>query len=185
MHLEPENIADLFLNGMKRHIAKYMPVPPGGIVLNLGSGNSPIKGALNLDRGTDRKPLDGTDPGEYSWEAPLLKPFNEETVGAIHAYHFLEHLDSDDLSVMIQEVARVLKPKGVFWYCVPYALAPIAFMDADHKTFWTEETMRTLLQSRGYESAIANNLKIEFQVVAGVTSQNLAVLGALQKNGEE
>lgn len=188
MHLEPENIPDLFHNGMKRHLVRYLPVPPGGIVLNLGSGNSPIQGAVNLDRGSDRKSLSygRSEPGEFAWEAPRLSRwYDEGSVSAVHAYHFFEHLTSDDLRVMMSEVSRVLKPKGVLWYCVPYALSPIAFMDADHKTFWTEETMRTLLESRGYASAATERLKIQFQFIAGITSQNLAVLGALQKLGTE
>lgn len=186
MHLEPENIPDLFHNGMKRHIARYLPVPPGGTVLNLGAGNSPMKGAMNLDATYEVSPLPFANfyPGNYGWNAPQL-PCKGETIGAIHAYHFLEHLDPYDLRIMMSEITRVLKPKGVLWYCVPYALSPIAFMDADHKTFWTEETMRTLLESRGYDSAVSLNLKIEFQFIAGITSQNLAVLGALQKQGEE
>jgi hypothetical protein len=64
-------------------------------------------------------------------------------------------------------------------------MSPIAFMDIDHKTFWTEETMRTLLESRGYHSAVTDRMKIEFQVISGITSQNLAVLGALRKQGDE
>lgn len=186
MHLEPENIPDLFHNGMKRHIARYLPVPPPGTVLNLGSGNSPLKGAMNLDLYYKPNPLPFVNfyPGEYGWDAPKL-PFKNETIGAIHAYHFLEHLSWRDLRIMMYEIARVLKPKGVLWYCVPYALSPIAFMDASHETFWTEETMRTLLESRGYDSSVTDRLKIQFQFIAGITSQNLAVLGALQKLGDE
>ena len=52
MILEPEVFRDLFYNGMKRGLPRDLPVPPPGIVLNLGAGNSPIKGAVNLDRPT-------------------------------------------------------------------------------------------------------------------------------------
>jgi SAM-dependent methyltransferase len=190
MILEPEVFRDLFFNGMKRGLPRDLPVPPSGTVLNLGAGNHPIKGAVNLDAKAEsdamrrdvRTPL---PPGSYRWNAPLLRTIEDESVGAIHAYHFLEHLGSDDVHLMIREIARVLKPKGVFWYCVPYALSPIAFMDVDHISFWTEETMRTLLSSRGYDSAATDLLTIQFQIIAGITSQNLAVLGALQKEGEK
>lgn len=182
--LEPENFRDLFYNGMKRGLSALLPVPPGGTVLNLGSGNNPIHGAVNLDpNGFAVNHRGISKPGEYKWRAPMLE-YNEETVSAIHAYHFLEHLHQNDAHHLLLEVQRVLKPGGVFYYCVPYAMAPIAYMDIDHKTFWTEETMRTLLESRGYHSAVVDKLQIDFQIIAGITSQNLAVLGALQKSGE-
>jgi predicted SAM-dependent methyltransferase len=186
MRYEPEDFSDLFLNGMKRNLPRLMPVPPGGLSLNIGSGNAPIRGCLNLDPSNDRVLRKATvEPGDYHWMAPMFTTFASETISSIHAYHFLEHLFANDVHNMLLEVQRVLKPGGVFYYCVPYAMAPIAFMDIDHKTFWTEETMRTMLESRGYHSAITDKMEIKFQVIAGVTSQNLAVMGALQKkNGE-
>jgi SAM-dependent methyltransferase len=184
--IEPQDFRDLFFNGMKRGLPRELPVPPGGPSLNLGSGNHPIKGCLNLDPQHDpvlRKMT--TEPGNYHWRAPAFATFTDESVGSVHAYHFLEHLFANDVHHVLLETQRVLKPGGVFYYCVPYAMSPIAFMDIDHKTFWTEETMRTLLESRGYHSAITDRLKIQFQIISGITSQNLAVLGALQKKDGE
>lgn len=187
--IAPRDLSDLFCNGMKGYINMYPPDPPSGVVLNLGCGNSPISGAVNLDAlgsrgayfglGTDQAPNDEIN-GVFRWQAPNLG-YNDDTVAAIHAYHFLEHLDGDLVKVQIQEVERVLKPGGVFYYCVPYAMAPIAFMDVDHKTYWTEETMRTLLESRGYESGVTSRLKYYSQVIIGANSQNLAILGVLKK----
>lgn len=163
-----ENLCQLFQNGMKRGVQIDWPEPASGKILNLGSGNYPIPGADNLD--------------QPHWDAPFLLDYSDGSCGAVHAYHFLEHLDPDELKRMIQEIDRVLKPEGKFYYCVPYAMAPIAFMDATHRTFWTEETMRTLLQSRGYQSAVVEDtLKMIFQVIMGLNSQNLAVLGVLEK----
>lgn len=169
--VEVDTIEDLFVNGMKRRIAVHLPAAPSGEVLNLGSGNNPISGATNLDR-----PF---------WEAPRLADVGQGSIASVHAYHFLEHLDSRTVSAQLWEIDRVLKPGGLFYYCVPYAMSPIAFMDVDHKTFWTEETMRTLTDPRGYASAYAPNPKLEiiWQVIMGLTSQNLAVLGVLQKKG--
>lgn len=163
----PENIRQLFINGMKRGLVMDWDMTTPGRIVNLGSGNYPIAGADNLDL--------------PEWEAPRLG-YVDESVGVVHAYHFLEHLNPEVLKIQLVEIARVLAPGGKFFYCVPYALAPIAFMDATHRTFWTEETMRTLLQSRGYDSAVVEDvLKIRMQTIIGQNSQNLAVLGVLEK----
>lgn len=184
--VEPQDFRDLFFNGMKRGLPRELPVPPGGMSINLGSGNHPIKGCFNLDPRHDRllKGKNLSVPGDYHWRAPMI-PAPDGSCGSVHAYHLLEHLFANDIHRVLLETQRVLKTGGVFYYCVPYAMSPIAFMDIDHKTFWTEETMRTLLESRGYHSAVTDRMKIEFQVISGITSQNLAVLGALRKkNGE-
>lgn len=157
---------DLFGLGMKRWPEVVSP-PPDGLRLNLGCGRHPIEDTINLD--------------QPRWKAPALNHFATESTAVIHAYHFLEHLILPTLQGMLLEIARVLKFGGVLNYCVPYALAPIAFMDVTHKTFWTEETMRTLLESRGYESAMVEGLSIQCQWIAGIDSQNLAVLGQLIK----
>lgn len=181
--INPDTVRELFANGMKCHIAWELPNQPPGVVLNLGSGNSPISGAINLDAKVDKNKLPGRNeetPGDYRWYATYLD-YDDGAVAAIHAYHFLEHLSYEELDRMMKEIERVLRDGGLLYYCVPYALAPIAFMDASHKTFWTEETMRTLLESRGYDSASATRLKYWMQTIIGVNSQNLAVLGCLQK----
>jgi SAM-dependent methyltransferase len=180
---DPIDFTDLFENGMKRRVGRELPVPPGGVSLNLGSGNNPIKGCVNLDpyASGGSPPRNAGHPGEYHWAAPFLD-YDDEWVSSIHAYHFLEHLDQQLTAMMLKEVQRVLKPGGVFFYCVPYAMSPIAYMDIDHRTFWTEETMRTLIESRGYYSTVLDKMQIQFQVIAGITSQNLAVLGTLRKD---
>lgn len=167
MHSLVDSIEDLFYNGLKRSL--QTPIHPNvtGEILNLGSGISPILGAVNLDL--------------PDWEAPWLLEHKDESVSVIHAYHFLEHLDGDNVKLMIAETYRVLKCFGVFNYCVPYAMSPIAYMDVDHRTFWTEETMRTLIESRGYDSAAVDGFRIRTQFIAGLNSQNLAVFGQLVK----
>lgn len=164
---KPRTFGHLFYNSMKRVAdVDYLRQPPSGAHINLGSGNSPIKGCYNLDR--------------PDWEAPSLGVFEDDSIACVHAYHFFEHLAPDTLYEMLSEIHRVLKHQGVVNYCVPYAMAPIAFMDVTHRTFWTEETMRTLVQSRGYESR-ASRFVIERQMIAGIDSQNLAVIGQLTK----
>jgi SAM-dependent methyltransferase len=168
--IEPQSFRELFFNATKNTVTFDAPEQQPGEVLNLGAGNFPISGACNLD-----KP---------DWIAPYLD-FKNESISAIHAYHFLEHLTGDEVIDQIREVDRVLVNGGLFYYAVPYAMAPIAFMDVTHKTFWTEETMRTLLESRGYNSEYSSNhssrLRQYSQIIAGITSQNLTVIGILIK----
>lgn len=142
-------------------------------VLNLGAGKSPMNNAINLDR--------------PEWDAPWL-PYGFDSMDTVHAYHFLEHLSGDTLLDMIEEIARVLKPGGVFNYCVPYAMAPIAFMDPTHQSFWTEETMGVLLGPDGYNHPAERStrrLKIQTQMIMGLTSSNLVVIGQLTKTVQE
>lgn len=161
----PDTFEDLFSNGMKRRLAMLEATP--GKQVNLGSGNATISGADNLDL--------------PDWRAPML-PYPAPCVATFHAYHFFEHLDYFTLCKMLREIERCLLPDGLLNYCVPYAMSPIAFMDASHQTFWTEETMRLLIEgSTGYDNKPIKNLKIRYQVIAGVNSQNLAVLGQIKK----
>lgn len=168
MRVKVFTLEHLFWNGMKREISPPKLVNGPIRAVNLGSGFSPIDGADNLD--------------EPDWHAPDI-PYGDETLNTVHAYHFFEHLDYSLLVLMLEEIERVLVPGGVLNYCVPYAMSPIAFMDASHRTFWTEETMPMLISgSSGYDNGCSiKSLRIHTQFIAGVKSQNLAILGQIVK----
>ena len=158
---------DLFGFGMKRELGRLHP-EPDGTVLNLGSGDFAFEDAINLD--------------QPSWRAPMLRDFDDKSVAVVHAYHFLEHLTSSNVYRMLEEIERVLRPAGVFYYCVPWSPSAIAYSTIDHQTFWTEEWMPRILENRGYTHFKDKwELKLTYQVIAGVASQNLAVLGQLLK----
>lgn len=160
--------ADLFRLGMKRGWPGRVGDVIKGEWYNLGSGNAPIPEAINLDL--------------PDWEARL--PIGEPgAAGRVTAFHVLEHLEPEALHVLITNIDAVLAPGGEFLYCVPYAGSPLAFTDANHRTFWTEETMDNLLGMKGGYSGAGpeTRLRRDWVVIAGICSQNLAVLGRIVK----
>jgi hypothetical protein len=178
LHPKPSSLEALFFNGMKRH-AGTVHTSGLGLTLNLGAGNSPLdcEGAIELDR--------------PDWHAPRLRreafepgiEIVDASVGTIHAYHFFEHLFDREIRIMLEECDRVLMPDGVLNICVPYARSDLAFQDIDHKTFFTEETWRTLLDNFHYDTGMKRQLSLEVcvNVIMGVKGANLCVLTQMRK----
>jgi SAM-dependent methyltransferase len=65
-------------------------------------------------------------------------PFAENSVDEVHSCHFLEHVD---ISRMLDEIFRVLKPQGMFVAVLPYALSN-AGLYPGHTAFYTDEWWR-------------------------------------------
>ncbi len=88
----------------KRSKAKAKPLP-SILKLNLGSGNTPIKGYVNLDRksGQEIYPLD----------------YPDNSADEIRASHVLEHFSHKQTMDVLTEWLRVLKPGGVMKIAVP------------------------------------------------------------------
>lgn len=164
-----ESPMDLFENGIKRSPGPLLLPPPKAKHINLGSGFSTIIGVDNLDL--------------PEWRAPLLMDYENESVGAVHAYHFLEHLDYEDLMAMLGEVDRVLLPGGVMYIAVPHAMSALGYQALDHRTFWTEEGLQDLFYSAGYDARFGEKWSIEiaFMMVAGIRAHNMCLLAQLYK----
>lgn len=160
----------LINNGIKRDPGAFRQPPSVGWILNLGSGNSPIEGADNLDL--------------PEWRAPFLLGYGDETVAQIHMYHFLEHLSADDVLVMFRECQRVLKPGGTINLVVPHAMCPLAYQAPDHRTFWTEEGLQDTFYSAGYDTSFGGTpwkMDITWMMVVGVKWSNLCVCAQIVK----
>jgi len=167
--------------GLKRPIPDlyYAPFKKGGVVLNVGAGNSHIEGAISLDK-SDKFLREG----DIVWDADEKKPlpFADETVDGIHAHHFLEHVE-DPLWVL-SEFQRVLRRSGVVQVTVPYYRSQLAFQDLTHRTFWTEETWRNTFQNPYYDTAkgyVAWEFEVGFNLIAGLVERNLMLLTQLVK----
>jgi SAM-dependent methyltransferase len=167
------DFADFFSNGMKRDlpVIDCAITNVDAVVINLGAGDSPLPDATNLDLPKWRA-IDG------------LERWDDESVDEIHAYHFLEHLEPSLMIFILSEVERVLRTGGVFNIVVPYAKADIAFQDPTHRTFFTEETWRTILENNYYLMPGHERewrLKIGFNLIAGIVGRNLSVFTQLIK----
>lgn len=158
------SLPQLFLLGMDRSIPEPLPMPTG-LVLNLGAGNKVIDGTVPLDWPT--------------WDAdkdPL--PYRDGEVHGIHCYHFLEHV-AHPVAILI-ECQRVLKPYGLLQICVPYYKSNMAAQDLDHKSFFTEDTWKTLFNNPYYKKHRVDwKFEVHLNVIMGVAERNLCLLTQL------
>jgi SAM-dependent methyltransferase len=82
--------------------------------LNVGCGEWPLEGYINLD--ADK----GVHPDLLATVPPL--PFEDGDLEEVYAGHFLEHLGLDEARDFLLECRRVLRPGGVLTLVVPDTL---------------------------------------------------------------
>lgn len=107
------------------------------INLNLGAGLKPKHGFVNIDRyvqaDIDRFPayeLVSSDCLSYLRKQP------DNTISSIYTRHFLEHIDSEELSEMLHEFRRVCRSGARLIIIVPHWSNPYYFSDPTHRTFF-------------------------------------------------
>ncbi len=126
------------------------------IKLNLGSGDTTLKGYVNIDRKF----------GSLAY--PLAYPDN--SIDEVRASHVLEHFPRDEVGKVVADWARVLKPGGVLKVAVPdfdwivsayqngyredrrlehYLYGGQEDGDDFHKALFNEPRLQRLLQSAG------------------------------------
>lgn len=129
------------------------PTRPGGIRLNLGAGVSRLDGFTPIDRKN----------GSEVYPLPQL----DNSVEEIRASHILEHFSFADAPKVLSEWIRVLKPGGKIRLAVPdftkcveagkagdmkwpyYLFGGQQDSDDFHKSCWTEDGLRELMESCG------------------------------------
>lgn len=94
------------------------------MIKTLLNGNCPIK--LELGAGQDRgmegwTSVDMNDSCHLNLDLTKPLPFPDSSVARIYSSHVLEHFDFKDLTNLLNECLRVLKPGGVFSASVPNA----------------------------------------------------------------
>jgi hypothetical protein len=167
---QPLSLTDLFTVGMDRVVPEYKVALRDNKVLNLGAGYKHIYGADNLT-------------AETGWRAPMLIGYESESVDTVYALHFLEHLNKTDLLTMLKEIERVLCWGGVLNVVVPWYGGQLAYQDLDHKSFWTVETWRNLLDNQYYDGSMPRDWKLKerFSIIMGLNDRNLVVVSQLEK----
>jgi hypothetical protein len=162
------NINELFKLGMKRDILDL--IAPGEKTINLGAGKQVIPGAINYDY--------------PSWNGQTDDiPHDDDTIDTIYAFHFLEHLSPASVIFMLREFQRVLKVGGTANIVVPHRLSSMAYQDLDHKSFFTEETWKTLFTNPYYDKnrEVPWKLAVGTNIIIGVVERNLAQMTQLVK----
>lgn len=138
--------SDQFINHSPKQIINKINGPkiqdlPGiyksKISINLGSGDDNYDNYINVDL------------GNYKFVdiiSDLRKlPFKNEIIDLVASNSVLEHIY--DYKVVISEVKRILKKKGIFYLCVPSVCARHHQIDY-HR--WTIEGLKTLIQEYGF-----------------------------------
>ena len=99
--------------------------------LNLGSGASPYPHFINIDINFARRPDMWLDVRHGT-------PFATGTVDAIYTRHVLEHFYHDELTRVLRDARRVLRPSGGIRILVPsLEVACRAYLDGDDSVLMT------------------------------------------------
>jgi len=110
--------------------------PADAVLVNVGCGDQPLPGFVNLDLDRD---------ADLKLDVRRGLPFADGTVDGIHSEHFVEHLTQGELTAFLRECRRALRPGGVVRIATP-DLAEIVrcYLDPD----WHE---RCGLKDYGYD----------------------------------
>lgn len=129
------------------------------VALELGCGpNKRIKNAIGIDA------IDYAGVDIVGDALEVLRSFPRESVDAIYSFHFFEHLS--DLSDMLDEVARVLKPGCLMEVVVPHFSNPHYYSDPTHRSFFGLYTFSYFAQSSPFSRKVPTYQKnVYFDVV--------------------
>lgn len=122
--------------------------------LNLGCGDKPDKGFVNVDI----RKADGVDLVHNLNVFPY--PFPNASADYIKMCHVLEHLEKPLL--VLKECHRILKRGGMLWIEVPQFTKPGALTYFGHLHYFDFRTMNTL---KNYNTAVCNDFTFEIKNV--------------------
>lgn len=99
------------------------------INLNLGCGFKKIEGFVNIDYREEMQPdlLINIEDG---------LPYKDNSVNIVRCFDFLEHIHSNKVIFVIEEIYRVLRNNGMFEHFTPSTDGRGAFQDPMHRSFW-------------------------------------------------
>ncbi|MBI2045157.1 class I SAM-dependent methyltransferase [Candidatus Pacearchaeota archaeon] len=103
-------------------------------ILNIGCGDKPIKGAINLDWIKQK----GVDVVHNIEKTPW--PFKKNEFDEVYAYNILEHVDN--FMPIMEEIHRILKPNGLLIVSGPYYMHKDTFTDPTHRRGFTTKSFQ-------------------------------------------
>lgn len=175
-------IQQFFKYGLDRTIPDLIN-PPEGEQINLGPGHRkkiytlPGQEILTTGMGMELGPLT-----EEFWMAGDRINRDDNSIAAVHAYQFMEHLDLHDAISVLEEIDRVLMPGGVAFIVCPHAHSQHFTQALDHKTMWTEETWNWLFGNEYYNpTGHMWSISVHTCFLMGVVYRNLDVFTQLVK----
>lgn len=121
--------------------------------LNLGVGEFPIKGFVNID-------VYEHEHADLICNAIKL-PYEDNSIEEIYAGHILEHFPFEEAKRALKEWFRILKPNAQIGIVVPdkdnapgkfvYAGSPERELYANHNSYWNYEMLKEELSKVGFE----------------------------------
>jgi SAM-dependent methyltransferase len=105
---------------------------PGTLAVDLGCGRYKVPGTIGVDQSAV------VDPDVVADFVAAQLPFADGSIDRIYCRHVLEHIQ--DLSSLMGEIHRVLKPSGTLIIEVPYWASEGAFRDPTHVRFFSEKS---------------------------------------------
>ncbi len=154
--------------GLARGLVDWFDVK-GKVVVDLGCGTGELcwlakkHGAsrvvgVNLSEGEIAYASEYVD-AEFVHQDILayLSGCSAESIDRIFALNILEHLAKDTLGQVLEQAARVLRPKGTLVAMVPNAISPFGTMtrywDITHHLAFTPSSVRQLMRLAGFAEA--------------------------------
>ena len=104
--------------------------------------------------GVDMRDFEGVDLVGDIWDVLALIP--DRSVDAVYSYHFAEHLP--DLSRLVREVHRILKPGGLMRTVVPHFSNPYYYSDYTHRSFFGLYTFSYLAEDTLFRRGVPKYL---------------------------
>ncbi len=97
----------------------------GKIKLNLGSRDDYKKGWINLDKSKEFK-------ADIYSDIQKKIPLKDNSVDFVLAKHILEHINPEKLEFVMDEIRRVVRPKGLVHIYVPHFSCGITYRNPSH-----------------------------------------------------
>lgn len=104
-----------------------------GASINLGCGRMHLDGFINIDNRLEMNP-------DLLCDVTKGLPYEDETIDIVRADDFLEHIPIGSVIPVMNEIWRVLKPRGIFESLTPSTDGRGAFQDPTHVSFWNRNS---------------------------------------------
>ncbi len=134
-------------------------VPEGGSVLELGAGwcdfinniRAERRVAVDIWPGTEEQAAPGVDA--LIRPATDLSVLSDGSFDVVFASNFLEHLHHHEVSQVLEEVRRVLRPGGALLLVQPnFRLSPGRYFDDyTHVSIWSDVGLTGFLTAHGFQ----------------------------------
>lgn len=111
--------------------------------VNLGCGYNKPKDFVNVDNRAEVNP-------DLIADATFSLPFKDNSVDEITANDFLEHLERDEVVALMNDIWRVLKPKGRLYHKTPSSDGRGCWQDPTHKSAWNINTWKFYFVDKAY-----------------------------------